>query len=123
MNSYQAGRQAARKIVLWQAISAVLVGLGFLAFSGIPAGVWAGAGGLIGAGASLIMVNIAFGKGQALSAAEVSRKMFQGELAKFVFTVSAFIAVFVLAAPLPMPLFVGYVVTFLVYWLALARAA
>jgi F0F1-type ATP synthase assembly protein I len=80
-------------------------------------------GGGIGTAASLAMAIIAFGGRAPRSGPQVLAFFFLGELAKLVLMIGLFIAAWHWMRPSPIAMLAGYAATFLVYWIALARAA
>ena len=79
-------------------------------------------GGGIGAWATLTQVLIGLRSGAGKSPKEVMRGFYRGSAMKFVVTVLLFVLALRGKKLLPAPLFVTYAVTFLMYWLALAKS-
>ena len=90
---------------------------------GRPAALAALVGGGIGAAASLVQVASAFRASAAGNAQAIARGFYRGEAMKIAVTVLLFILALRGGRYPPGPLFVGYVATFVAYWLALARFA
>lgn len=115
-----------RWIIGWQAITALLIATFAAVQGGTNAALSALAGGGIGVVANLLYVFRAMrlsvdetGKANPMQA---YRGQAAGEAYKFAATLGGFALVFVSYKSVePIPLFVAYASTFVIYWLALAR--
>ncbi|MGH8495964.1 MAG: ATP synthase subunit I [Gammaproteobacteria bacterium] len=90
--------------------------------SGLRAGYSALLGGGIGTLASLYMAVSFFRAGAAADPRRVLWGVYAGELVKLVMTAVLFVAVIMFLPVAFLPLFIGYLATFFVYWLALLKA-
>jgi ATP synthase protein I len=79
-------------------------------------------GGGIGAAATLTQVVVGLRDSAGKSPKEVMRGFYRGSALKFAVTVLLFVLALRGKKLLPAPLFVTYAVTFLMYWLALAKS-
>ncbi len=79
-------------------------------------------GGGIGAAATLTQVVVGLRNSAGKSPKEVMRGFYRGSAMKFVVTVMLFVLALRGRKLLPAPLFITYAVTFLMYWLALAKS-
>ncbi len=79
-------------------------------------------GGGIGAAATLTQVVIGLRNGAGKSPKEVMRGFYRGSAMKFVVTVLLFVLALRSHRLAPAPMFVTYALTFLTYWLALAKS-
>jgi ATP synthase protein I len=116
-------RQLARRFVLAQAAVTAVVALVSFVLAGGHAAVSAALGGGISTAASLAMALVALGRLAHGGAVRVVGAFFLGEMLKFVVIVTLFVIVLRTTAVSPGAFFAAYVGTFLVYWIALARAA
>jgi F0F1-type ATP synthase assembly protein I len=113
-------RRLAFGVVLGQAVVTGVVALASLALAG-PAGAWSAAlGGGISTLGSLAMAGIAFG-GSKPSPQGAVAAFFVGEAVKLALVVVMFVVILKVMKVSPLPLFAGYMATFLVYWIVLAR--
>jgi ATP synthase protein I len=113
-------RRLAFGVVLGQAIVTGVVALVSLAMAG-PTGAWSAAlGGGISTLGSLAMAGIAFA-GSKPSAHGAVTAFYVGEAVKLALVVVAFVLILKMLKVSPLPLFAGYMATFLVYWIVLAR--
>jgi ATP synthase protein I len=115
-------RRMAYSIVLWQAVTTVIVALaGWVIADGLAA-----RSALIGGGistlASLAMVVLAFRPSASAGAMSAVRAFFVGEAAKVVTAIVLFTIVLRTMKVAPLALFVAYMATFIVYWVALVNA-
>ena len=108
-------------MVAGQVLVAVAAALICYAWRDARSGLSALAGGGIGAAATLTQVLVGLRNSAGKEPKEVLRGFYRGSAAKLVVTVVLFVLVLRARALAPGPLFVTYVVTFLVYWVALAR--
>jgi ATP synthase protein I len=115
-------RRTAYSIVIWQAVTSVVVAL----LSWVVADGLAAKSALIGGGistlASLAMVVLAFRKSASANAMSAARGFFVGEAAKLATVIVLFTLVLRTLKVSPLAMFAAYVATFFVYWLALANA-
>jgi ATP synthase protein I len=115
-------RRTAYSIVVWQAVTTVVVALCSWVIAGELAGLSACIGGGISTLASLAMALLAFRRGTSADALSAVRGFFAGEAAKLATVVVLFIVVLRTLKVSPLAMFAAYVATFIVYWLALANA-
>jgi len=115
-----------RWIIGWQAALTLIVAGAAGMWGGVNAALSANAGGSIGVVANLLYV----WRAMRLSADEAGRtdpmRAYRGQAAgeaiKFAATLAGFSLVFVsYKSVAPVPLFIGYASTFVIYWLALTR--
>ncbi|MFA7293319.1 MAG: ATP synthase subunit I [Rhodocyclaceae bacterium] len=115
-----------RWIIGWQATTTLLIAMVAAVQGGTNAALSALAGGSIGVVANLLYVWRAMrlsvdGAGK-IDPMRAYRGQAAGEAYKFAATLAGFVLVFVgYKSVAPIPLFVGYASTFVIYWLALAR--
>ncbi len=113
-------RRLAYGVVLGQALVTGVVALLSFAMAG-PTGAWSAAvGGGISTLGSLAMAAIAFGGGRP-SAQGAITAFYVGEAVKLALVVLLFVLILKVLKVSPLPLFAGYMATFLVYWIVLAR--
>lgn len=113
-------RRLAYGVVLGQALVTGVVALLSFAMAG-PVGAWsAAAGGGISTLGSLAMAAIAFG-GDKPGAQGAITAFYVGEAVKLALVVLLFVLILKVLKVSPLPLFAGYMATFLVYWIVLAR--
>lgn len=114
-----------RRQGLWVVFGQVLVALGGALICGWTRGPLAAEsalmGGGIGAAATLAQVLIGLRNSAGKSPQAVVRGFYRGSATKLVVTVVLFALALRGRAVAPAPMFVTYVATFCVYWLALAR--
>ena len=116
---------AVRRQALWVVSGQVLVAVG----GALVCGMWSGAhaalsalvGGGIGAAATLTQVVVGLRNTAGRAPREVMRGFYRGSAMKFAVTVVLFVLALRGRKFAAGPLFGTYVVTFVVYWLALAR--
>jgi F0F1-type ATP synthase assembly protein I len=108
-------RRMAYSIVVWQAVTTVIVALASWVIADGLAAVSALIGGGISTLASLAMVVLAFRPSASAGAMSAVRAFFVGEAAKLA-------TVIVLFTVAPLALFIAFMATFIVYWVALANA-
>jgi ATP synthase protein I len=118
-----AAKRLAYGVVRGQAAVTLLAALAGWALGGLHVGLSAALGGAIGTVASLAMAIMAFRGKSAASAARILGTFYAGEILKVVVAIVSFILVLKLAAAAPLPMFAGYMATFVVYWIVLARMA
>jgi len=116
-------RELALRLVLAQAVVTALVVLVSFVLAGVHAAVSAALGGGISTAASLAMALVAFGRLARGGVVRVVGAFFLGEAAKLAVIITLFVIVLRTTAVSPGALFAAYLGTFLVYWIALARAA
>lgn len=115
-----------RWIISWQAALTLFIALIAAVQGGENAGLSALAGGGIGVAANLLYVWRAMRRSVDQAGKPDPMRAYRGQAAgeayKFAATLGGFALVFVgYKSVAPIPLFVGYVATFVIYWLALAR--
>jgi len=107
-------------VVLGQAVVTLVVALVSFALAG-SAGAWSALlGGGISTLASLAMALVAFA-GAPKSAQGMAAAFYVGEAVKLALVVVLFVFVLKVMRVSPLPLFMAYMATFLVYWIVLAR--
>ena len=109
-------------IVFWQAVTTVIVALASWVIAGELAAISALIGGGISTLASLAMVVLAFRPSASAGAMNAMRAFFAGEAAKVVTVVVLFTIVLRTLKVAPLAMFLAYMATFIVYWVALANA-
>jgi len=109
-------------VVVGQVVVAVAGGLICQVVLGPRAAVSALIGGGIGAVATVVQVAIGLRAGAGDKPQAIERGLVRGSVAKLVLTAVLLVAVLRNYRVAPGPLFVTYVLTFVVYWLGLARA-
>jgi F0F1-type ATP synthase assembly protein I len=114
-------RRLGYSVVLGQAIVTGIVALMSFAMAGSLGGWSALLGGGISTLASLCLALIAFGRSGANAQSAITA-FYVGETAKLVVAVVLFVLILKTMRVAPLPLFTGYMATFLVYWMILARA-
>jgi ATP synthase protein I len=115
-------RRMAYSIVLWQAVTTVVIALVSWAVAGGFAAVSALLGGGISTLASLAMALLSFRKAAAADPQLAVRGFYVGEAAKVAVVVVLFTLVLRTLKVSPLAMFAAYVATFFVYWVALANA-
>ena len=110
-------------LVAGQVAIAVVVAMALALFSGLSAGLAALVGGGIGAAATIVQVGASFRRGTMGDAPAIARGFYRGEALKIAVTVILFILAMRRHRVAPGPMFLGYVATFVAYWVALARFA
>jgi ATP synthase protein I len=115
-------RRMAYSIVLWQAVTTVIVALASWVIADGLAAVSALMGGGISTLASLAMVVLAFRPSASAGAMSAVRAFFVGEAAKVATVIVLFTVVLKTMKVAPLALFVAFMATFIVYWVALANA-
>ena len=112
-------RRLAFGVVLGQAVVTGVVALVSLAVSGPLAAVSALLGGGISTLASLGMAVVGFSRGSANAQAAIVA-FYAGEAVKLAVMIVLFVVVLETMTIAPVPLFAGYLATFVVYWVVLA---
>jgi ATP synthase protein I len=120
---FAAVRRQAYGVVAGQVLVALLGGLLWYLTRGSAAGVAALSGGGIGAAATLAQVWVGLRNARGREPREVVRSFYRGTAVKFAVTVVLFVWVLRGRQVVAAPLFSTYVVTFLVYWVVLARGS
>lgn len=115
-------RRMAYSIVIWQAVTTVVVALASWMIAGGLAALSALVGGGMGTLGSLALAVLAFRPSAVRDPMSAVRAFFVGEAAKLVTVVVLFIVVLRTMKVSPLAMFVAYVATFFVYWVALANA-
>lgn len=114
-------RQGWRVVAGQMLVTLVVMALCYV-WKGVPGATWALVGGGIGAAATLAQVLVALRSAAGKEPKEVVRGFYRGSAVKFVVTVVLFVWALRGRQVLGAPMFAGYVATFLVYWVALARS-
>ena len=114
-------RRLAYGVVLGQALVTGIVTLLSSALAGTMGGWSALLGGGISTLASLCLALVAFGRSKADARSAVTA-FYAGEAVKLAVAVVLFVLILKTMKVAPLPLFAGYMATFLVYWMVLARA-
>ena len=120
---YLAARKLAFGVVRGQAAVTVAAALACWAIGGIHSASSAALGGAIGTIASFGMALLAFSGRSTPSPARILGTFYAGEIVKVALAVVSFILVLKLTGASPGPMFAGYIATFIVYWIVLARMA
>jgi ATP synthase protein I len=115
-------RRMAYSIVIWQAVTTVVVALASWMIAGGLAALSALVGGGMGTLGSLALAVLAFRPSAVRDPMSAVRAFFLGEAAKLVTVVVLFIVVLRTMKVSPLAMFAAYVATFFVYWVALANA-
>jgi ATP synthase protein I len=115
-------RRMAYSIVLWQAVTTVIVALASWAIAGGLAAMSAFLGGGISTLASLAMALLSFRKAAAADPQLAMRGFYVGEAVKVALVIVLFTLVLRTLKVSPLAMFAAYVATFFVYWIALANA-
>jgi ATP synthase protein I len=116
-------RRLALSVVLGQAAVTVICALVCLSVADTRAAVSALLGGGISAVASLVMALLSFGKKLPSDAQRVLVALLAGEAAKIAVVIALFIVVFKTMKVTPAAMLVAYMSTFIVFWVALAKAS
>lgn len=120
---YLAARRLAFGVVRGQAAVTLAAALACWAIGGTHSASSAALGGAIGTIASLGMALLAFSGRSTPSPARILGTFYAGEIVKVALAVVSFILVLKLTGASPGPMFAGYIATFIVYWIVLARMA
>ncbi len=115
-------RRLAISVVLGQAAVAVICALVALWAGGPRAAVSALLGGGISAAASLAMALVSFGRTNATDPQRAIRAFLLGEAAKIAVVIALFVVVLKTMKVVPLAMLGAYIATFVVFWVALARA-
>lgn len=110
-------------MVAGQALVTIVGGLLWYLGRGSSAGLAALCGGGIGTAATLAQVWVGLRNGAGRDSREVVRGFYRGAAVKFAVTVVLFVWVLRGRQVAAGPLFATYIVTFLVYWVVLARGS
>lgn len=110
-------------MVAGQALVAIVGACLWYYWRGASAGQAALTGGGIGAAATLAQVLVGLRNSAGREAKDVVRGFYRGSAVKFMVTVALFVWALRGRKVVAAPLFITYVVTFLVYWVALARGS
>ncbi len=112
------GRWAAYKLVLMQAVAALVTSIIFFVAWGDQYGQSALAGGLIAVLPNFVFATLAFSHTGARSSAKVLKSFYWGEAVKLLLTMALFSLVFINLKVVFMPLFVCYTLALIVHWTA-----
>ncbi|MGB0893841.1 MAG: ATP synthase subunit I [Parashewanella sp.] len=112
------GRGAAYKLVLLQALVAVIIAIVFFTAWDVQMSLAALAGGLIAVLPNFVFVTLAFSHSGASQADKVLKSFYWGEAIKMLLTIALFSLVFSQFKFGFMPVFLGYVLTLMVHWTA-----
>jgi ATP synthase protein I len=115
-------RRVAFTVVLWQGAVTVVVALVSYVIAGRLAAFSALIGGGISTLASLVMVALSFRTSSLANAHNALRGLLVGEAAKVATVIVLFILVLRTLKVSPLAMFVAFMATFIVYWVALANA-
>ena len=116
-------RRVAYSVVLWQGAVTIVVALVSYAIAGRLAALSALIGGGISTLASLAMAALAFRESAGASPQHAVRAFFVGEAVKVAVVVVLFVVVLRNVKVSPLAMFAAYMATFLVFWVALAKAS
>lgn len=116
-------RRGAFRVVGWQFLAAVLAGAVGLLAGGLGVGEAAFLGGLIAAGASLVMALRVFGGRLERDPKRFLGRMVLGEAFKFAATVLLFAVAIVVLKAAFLPLILGYMAGFAAYWVGYLRGS
>ena len=114
-------RRLAFSVVLGQAAVTAAVALASWVVSGMPAAISALAGGGVSVVASLAMALLGFRRSSGTDAYKALSAFFVGEAAKIATVIVLFTVVLRTLKVSPLAMFAGFLSTFVVYWVALAR--
>jgi ATP synthase protein I len=120
---YLAAKRLAFGVVRGQAAITLAAALVCWAIGGIHCAWSAALGGAIGTIASLGMALLAFSGRSTPSAARILGAFYAGEIVKVALAIVSFVLALKLTGASPGPMFAGYIATFIVYWIVLARMA
>jgi F0F1-type ATP synthase assembly protein I len=109
-------------VVAGQVVITLVVAAPCYAWLNLPGATWALIGGGIGVLATLAQVLVALGSAAGRQPKEVVRAFYRGSAVKFGVTVLLFVLALRGHKVLAGPMFSGYIATFLVYWVMLARS-
>ena len=111
-------RLAAYKLVLAQAVMAVICFVFFFTMWGVQYGYMAFAGGLIAVLPNFVFVTLAFSHSGASQTDKVLKSFYWGEAVKLLLTIALFSIAFSQFNAAFMPIFVGYLLCLMVHWTA-----
>jgi F0F1-type ATP synthase assembly protein I len=115
-------RRVAFTVVLWQGAVTVVVALVSYVIAGRLTAVSAAVGGGISTLASLVMAALSFRRSSLANPHSAVRGFYVGEAAKLATVVVLFTVVLRTMKVSPLAMFVAFMATFFVYWVALANA-
>jgi len=115
-------RRLAYTVVLGQAAVTVAVALASWAVAGLKASESALLGGGVGVASNLAMALLGFTRSSGTDAYKALHAFFIGEAAKIATVIVLFTMILRTLKVSPLAMFVGYLATFGIYWVALARA-
>jgi ATP synthase protein I len=120
---FSTARRLAWLMILGQSLITALVALGCWLLAGPHVALSALAGGGIGTAATLAQVAMAFRFGDGAEPKAIVRGFYRGEALKVLVTLALFVTALRSGRFVGGGMLIGYVATFIVYWLALARKA
>lgn len=112
----QEGRQLATKVLIYQSITAIVLTLFFMLYSGKYSAISAVYGSLICILPGMIFAFLAFRYAGASKNKLVVRSFNKGSKLKFIFTIVLFFVVYKWPNLQPLPLLISYVVTLMAQW-------
>jgi len=115
-------RRLALSVVLWQAAVTLICALVSFAVADSRAALSAVIGGGISCAASLVMALLSFGRQAATDPQRALIAFLTGEAAKVAVVIVLFVIVFKTLKVVPLAMLSSYIATFVVFWVALARA-
>jgi ATP synthase protein I len=115
-------RRLALSVVLWQAAVTLICVLVSFAVADSRAALSAAIGGGISAAASLVMAVLGFGRHSTTDPQRALLAFFVGEAAKVAVVIVLFVVVLKTLKVVPLAMLSAYIATFVVFWVALARA-
>ena len=115
-------RRLALSVVLWQAAVTLICVLVSFAVADSRAALSAAIGGGISAVASLVMAVLGFGRHPSTDPQRALLAFFVGEAAKVAVVIVLFVVVLKTLKVVPLAMLSAYIATFVVFWVALARA-
>jgi ATP synthase protein I len=115
-------RRLALSVVLWQAAVTLICVLVSFAVADSRAALSAAIGGGISAAASMVMAVLGFGRHPSTDPQRALLAFFVGEAAKVAVVIVLFVVVLKTLKVVPLAMLSAYIATFVVFWVALARA-
>jgi ATP synthase protein I len=116
-------RRLAFGVALGQAAVALAAAVLSWAIADFRAALSAALGGGISSVATFVMALLSFSKGAATDPLRAIRAFFVGEAVKVLVVIALFVVVLKTMRIVPLAMLGGYIATFLVFWIALARGA
>ena len=111
-------RKQAMRIITWQLIVVILLGLICGIFYNILIAKSAVTGGLIAFLPNLLFVLLVFSETGALAAKRIVKRFYLAEGLKLMITAILFVLALVLLVVEPLPLFIGFIITQMIFWFA-----